>query len=300
MTQAGRTLSKAALCLIAAAALSACSMFHSDSNRQAGESRIEHDSGGGQPLLGGGGGGRNARGGIGVNSFLWRASLDTLSFMPLASADPFGGVIITDWYADPTTPNERFKATVYILDTRLRADGLNVALQKQTRAPDGSWLASASSDRTVRLWDPRTGTALHTLTGHGSAVTALAGAPNGSWLASAGSDGTVQLWDPRDGTALHTLVGHRRAVVALAGAPDGSSATGSCTAPLPDTLTGATNRYPRLATVSISIGLFTSSPSALRSCAIVRVSALGVTNVSFQTESRSSSLETSLSRLVTR
>ena len=42
--------------------------------------------------------------GLGVNSFLWRASLDTLSFMPLASADPFGGVIITDWYAPPDAP----------------------------------------------------------------------------------------------------------------------------------------------------------------------------------------------------
>ena len=112
MTQ-GRMLSKAALCLVAAAALSACSMFHSDFNRQAGESRIEHDGGGNAPLFGGGGGGRNNRGGgIGVNSYLWRASLDTLSFMPLASADPFGGIIITDWYADPTTPTERFKATV--------------------------------------------------------------------------------------------------------------------------------------------------------------------------------------------
>ena len=53
---------------------------------------------------------------LGVNSFLWRASLDTLSFLPLSSADPFGGVIITDWYAPPESPNERFKVTAYILD----------------------------------------------------------------------------------------------------------------------------------------------------------------------------------------
>jgi len=71
---------------------------------------------------------------IGVNAFLWRATLDTLSFMPLASADPYGGIIITDWYAAPEKPDERFKATVYILDTRLRADGVNVALQKQVRS----------------------------------------------------------------------------------------------------------------------------------------------------------------------
>jgi hypothetical protein len=82
---------------------------------------------------GGGGGGGGSEEGIGVNSFLWRASLDTLNFMPLASADPFGGVIITDWYSDPTTPNERFKATVYILDTRLRADALNVSIFRQTQ-----------------------------------------------------------------------------------------------------------------------------------------------------------------------
>ena len=70
---------------------------------------------------------------IGVNGYLWRASLDTLNFMPLASADPYGGVIITDWYANPEKPDERFKAQVYILDTRLRADGLNVTVYRQTR-----------------------------------------------------------------------------------------------------------------------------------------------------------------------
>ena len=68
---------------------------------------------------------------IGVNALLWRASLDTLSFMPLASADPFGGVIITDWYSDPATPKERFKASIYILDQRLRADALRVSLFRQ-------------------------------------------------------------------------------------------------------------------------------------------------------------------------
>jgi len=76
---------------------------------------------------------------IGVNAFLWRASLDTLAFMPLASADPYGGIIITDWYSDPAAPTERFKATVYILDTRLRADGLNVTIHRQARAPNGEW-----------------------------------------------------------------------------------------------------------------------------------------------------------------
>jgi hypothetical protein len=87
-------------------------------------------------------------GSLGVNSFLWRAALDTISFMPLISADPYGGLIITDWYSNPEKTDERFKATVYILDTRLRADGLNVALQKQVRAPDGSWRDAAVSPQT--------------------------------------------------------------------------------------------------------------------------------------------------------
>ena len=84
---------------------------------------------------------------IGVNGYLWRASLDTLAFMPLASADPYGGVIITDWYANPEVPNERFKATVYILDTRLRADGLNVTVFKQV-AVGAAWADAEASAQT--------------------------------------------------------------------------------------------------------------------------------------------------------
>jgi hypothetical protein len=86
--------------------------------------------------------------GIGVNAYLWRASLDTLAFMPLASADPYGGVIITDWYTNPEKPDERFKATVYILDTRLRADGLTVTVFKQVKGADGNWAESSSSNQT--------------------------------------------------------------------------------------------------------------------------------------------------------
>ena len=83
---------------------------------------------------------------IGVNSFLWRASLDTLSFMPLASADAYGGLINTEWYVNPEKTDERFKATVYILDTRLRADGVNVSLHRQTRGPTGEWIDAPASD----------------------------------------------------------------------------------------------------------------------------------------------------------
>jgi hypothetical protein len=85
---------------------------------------------------------------IGVNGYLWRATLDTLRFMPLASADPYGGVIITDWYANPELPNERLKVTVYILDARLRADGLNVAVFKQNKGADGQWIDAPSASQT--------------------------------------------------------------------------------------------------------------------------------------------------------
>lgn len=83
--------------------------------------------------------------GIAVNGFLWRASLDTMAFMPLASADPFGGVIITDWYTPPESPNERFKTQIYILDRQLRADGIRVSVFRQVRDATGGW-----SDATTR------------------------------------------------------------------------------------------------------------------------------------------------------
>lgn len=90
---------------------------------------------------------------LGVNSYLWRASLDTLSFMPLASADPFGGVIITDWYSAPQAPDERLKVTVYILDRHLRADGVKIAVFRQTRT-NGVWAdAQVNPDTATKLTD---------------------------------------------------------------------------------------------------------------------------------------------------
>lgn len=77
--------------------------------------------------------------GIGVNSFLWRAALDTVSFMPLASADPFGGVILTDWYAAPATPGERTKAQVYVLARELRADAIKATIFRQVSDGRGNW-----------------------------------------------------------------------------------------------------------------------------------------------------------------
>ncbi len=75
--------------------------------------------------------GDGGSGGLGVNAYLWRATLDTISFMPVSSADPFGGVIITDWHAAPESPNERFKLNVYILGRQLRADGVRVSVFRQ-------------------------------------------------------------------------------------------------------------------------------------------------------------------------
>jgi len=77
--------------------------------------------------------------GIGVNSFLWRASLDTISFMPIASADPFGGVVITDWYENPEAKGERFKINLFIMDKALRADGVKVKVFKQKLDDKGNW-----------------------------------------------------------------------------------------------------------------------------------------------------------------
>jgi hypothetical protein len=85
--------------------------------------------------------------GVGVNNYLWRASLDTISFMPLASADPFGGVIITDWYTPPETPAERFKMNVYILGRQLRADGVRVAVFRQSREGN-DWIDAAVTKTT--------------------------------------------------------------------------------------------------------------------------------------------------------
>jgi hypothetical protein len=80
-----------------------------------------------------GGSGAGDGSGLGVNAYLWRATLDTLSFMPLASADPFGGVIITDWYSPPGTSAERFKATAYVMGRQLRSDGVRISMFRQVR-----------------------------------------------------------------------------------------------------------------------------------------------------------------------
>ncbi|MBC8239530.1 MAG: DUF3576 domain-containing protein [Alphaproteobacteria bacterium] len=160
----GRIWQRVGACLLVALLLSACALADPEQNYPERRGRAvdpnpsgEEDSvfgpggmnlfGGSKPDTAGGGGG-----GIGINSFLWRASLDTLSFMPLNSADPFGGVIITDWYSAPDSPAERFKMTIYILDRRLRADGIKVAVFKQTRDGSQQWTsAEVAGDTAVQL-----------------------------------------------------------------------------------------------------------------------------------------------------
>ena len=86
---------------------------------------------------------------IGVNAYLWRASLETLSFMPLVQTDSNGGVIVTDWYANPNSPAERMKVTVAILDQDLRADALRVSASRQINQ-NGQWVDTAVQAATVQ------------------------------------------------------------------------------------------------------------------------------------------------------
>lgn len=88
---------------------------------------------------------------LGVNAWMWQASLETLAFAPLVATDPRGGVISTAWYSDRAEPNERFRLTVFIQGQNLRADGVRVAVLRQARAErDGPW-QSVDSDREVRI-----------------------------------------------------------------------------------------------------------------------------------------------------
>jgi hypothetical protein len=91
-------------------------------------------------------------GGVGVNAYLWRGALETIDFLPLLSADPFGGLIITDWYQSVERPDERLRLQVLIRDTTLRADGVKVTVLRQVRGRGNDWL-----DAPV---DPATGVAV--------------------------------------------------------------------------------------------------------------------------------------------
>jgi hypothetical protein len=142
------------IALTSLSVLAACSLFQAEyPDKQAGDTphpwnSLKNDSvfgDGGISILNWGnstptqGTGGTAGVGIGVNAYLWRASLDTLAFLPLASADPFGGTILTEWYAPPESPNERFKMSVYITDRDLHADGIHVSVFRQTRLDAANW-----------------------------------------------------------------------------------------------------------------------------------------------------------------
>lgn len=128
---AARSVLQASL-LAAVATLGACASTSSEA--QTAPPATQQSSGGGLFGIFGGGDSKPQTAEIGVNSFLWRASLDTLQFMPLESADPIGGLIVTEWWSDPSLPNEWLKVQVYVLDTRLRADALKVQVYRRTGA----------------------------------------------------------------------------------------------------------------------------------------------------------------------
>ncbi len=153
-----RSLLGAGAALMLLAGLAACSAADSDTAYPrskpggGGATYQESDSlfgPGGLNLFGGGDAAEQPGSGgtgIGVNAFLWRASLDTLSFMPLASADPFGGVIITEWYTPDETTRERFKVNIFILGRELRADGVRASVFRQVRDETGAWTDAPSSE----------------------------------------------------------------------------------------------------------------------------------------------------------
>jgi len=149
------------ICLCLSTLVAACSGIEAERAGEPLNARDERNESRGK--LGGGEGGITLFGGddnssssssgggspIGVNGFLWRATLDTLSFMPLVSADPFGGVIITDWFEDPKSPGERFKMTALILDRTLRADGIKMSVFKQKQYKS-VWKDAAVNPSTAR------------------------------------------------------------------------------------------------------------------------------------------------------
>ncbi len=95
-----------------------------------------------------GGGGSDANS-LPVNKYLWRASLDTLSFLPLASTDPFSGVIATEWGASPEAPNERVRVTAYVEGKELSARALDVSVFRETLNASGAWTAATVNPQTA-------------------------------------------------------------------------------------------------------------------------------------------------------
>ena len=150
--------------LTSLAAVSACSAIPKPQSAIGNIANYQSTGVAGTPVAPGSGGllsmfnGSNKAGptatGIQVNAYLWRATLDTLSFMPLVSADPFGGVIITDWYSPPATPNERFKANAYILSQTMSANAIKVSLFHQV-LQNGQWVNASVDPATVNGLEDR-------------------------------------------------------------------------------------------------------------------------------------------------
>lgn len=134
-------LSRFALAAAAAASLAGCQFVRDDINRTLGRSEVDEtrrsDLAASQVTT------------IGVNAYLWRAALETLSFAPLAQSDSAGGVIVTEWYANPNNPGERVKVTATILDADLRADALRVTAAREV-LQNGQWVAAPVTAATVQ------------------------------------------------------------------------------------------------------------------------------------------------------
>lgn len=141
-------LQSLALVLVLSMGISACTYEYDDTPPP--EDKVEPNQNGifgeggifdsqGNRLFGDENSGAGDSGRIGINTYLWRASLTTISFMPVTSVDPFGGVIITDWHSTAAAPNERFKLNIYILGRALRADGIKVAAFRQVQDQPGVW-----------------------------------------------------------------------------------------------------------------------------------------------------------------
>ena len=129
------------MAIVSVTALSACDFIRDDINktlgRSSGDKVRQADLAASQITT------------IGVNSYLWRAALETLSFAPMAQVDSAGGVIVTDWYANPNSPGERVKVTATILDADLRADALRVAASRQVMQ-NGQWVEAPVAAATVQ------------------------------------------------------------------------------------------------------------------------------------------------------
>jgi hypothetical protein len=132
------TLGLAAACAVA---LAGCDFIRDDINRSLGRSPEDRarriDLAASQTTT------------IGVNAYLWRAALETLSFAPLAQSDSNGGVIVTEWYSNPSNPSERVKVTATILDADLRADALRVTAAREVMQ-NGQWMAAPVTAATVQ------------------------------------------------------------------------------------------------------------------------------------------------------